>query len=816
MKKLYTALFILLSLMLNAQSNINVYKIEKEGNRLLALGKFSDALVVYESYRTINNGASVAELDKKIQNIRVWRNIQNDAINDFKAGRYISGIQKLKQYRSLFPYIRINSVDQQIENGLVTLERQKGIAKLDDKDRIIFGFEKNYLAETLLEDGEFSKAKSTYQAAIESVSGVKEKNAVKGQAEARIAQINRCEAIQNLINSKSTVDLKKQIDQLETYKTGGGIIVKTIETAISFKRLALESQLRPIDKTKQESENLLELTKNCNDLPSTIFFLQKSSTSSFETSRKDSLIGQLQRINQELTEIRTIKSSGDMLQRKEFVLGGYESLIIQSRAISFVGNDLSNCIQAEYFDFLYKTAKQNFDQESKDIKESRATALQAAVYARTESEKTKSTELLTSINNRIGCETIVSDQFVTLSKVNANLDGCLLVNAKDNLTIVKKYAAGCLTPSLSTAIQTAEKSIINLEKEKSIIEELKRVYQKHVEAGDCSQAESTLEEIRVFTACEQPASIRFADEQVNVLKECNRRAEFLNQLLNSKSQLSFISLVTDGRKINWDREEGYLKSSAKYLFSAELIARDLDEKSAIKQARSKITEAENAITKYRKAALKNENKYYTKITKPELYFASNRFSAAFSNENETINSLPTFVGNYEIGIHVLRAKLDKSLSSSYGVNVSRTNLLIADPSGQTNEELITDYITAEYRLKTGGKKNFRPYMSMGFGVNVPIQTSYKDNLIGFESKKNSFANTNVYSLASVGIEVHRKNIGASLEAFIKIAGFLSNENTGESIFPVYYPPSFRFARQSQSSFTSQAIITGIAITAHLW
>jgi hypothetical protein len=77
MKKLYTALFILLSLMLNAQSNINVYKIEKEGNRLLALGKFSDALVVYESYRTINNGASVAELDKKIQNIRVWRNIQN-------------------------------------------------------------------------------------------------------------------------------------------------------------------------------------------------------------------------------------------------------------------------------------------------------------------------------------------------------------------------------------------------------------------------------------------------------------------------------------------------------------------------------------------------------------------------------------------------------------------------------------------------------------------------------------------------------------------------------------------------------------------
>lgn len=802
MKNIFMLLILTFSTITFAQNNINYFKIERAGNNLLSSGDFDGAKAVFESYR-IATSEKYPDLENKITNIVRFTEFHKEAERLFDNGKYYQSIEKFKKYREFFPKLSIRQIDNKIELCIKKIEQENNFKSLEDKNKVIIGFEKNYLAEKALEDGQFERAKSLYISAIEIVKSIKEKNSVKEQANLRISQINICLSI--LKNIEVSND---KIRLYESYRSNGGIVVKPFENKIAVLRIEKDNQI-PLD-TDNIENLLIKISNNC-DMNTLINYVSSISSNKFKTASKDTIYQRLYRLNNDLIEIRSIKNEGDPSQKLRFVFGGYETLIFESEKIPIVGRNINICLRKEYHAYLSSYAQRNLDYE-RDLNVARDLAIASKQYATSKVELELTDELIKKISNRIGCENIIKDQLLMINTIEANLNNCLLDVAKNNFQkVLVSIEGGCVSPLLDNKVSSIRERIKTLEFKLARIISLKNGIIYQLNSLSCNNAERDLSELENIETCNKNEITFFINQTTKDINDCKRKVQFKTQLSLVKNKLYDISILNNITSLKNAKLE--IKNAKNDLQNIKKIATQ-NEEFQINQVNEKIKELED---KY----LLIKNRYYLKIFKPELYFASLYLSPKLSFGDNNIKTVPTYLSNYEIGINLRTLKREKSIGSIIGLHYLTNDFQILNSAGNLSEQVKAEYLSGEFKLTTGFKKNSHPYIGIGIGINYPIRVKYYDitnntNEIGNYFKNNKYVNPHGFLGAFIGYESHRKNIGFSVEGFVRISGFLENENTKRTDSPVLNISNFKFSNSNANHYNSSALTIGLATTFHLW
>lgn len=812
MKNLCFIFFLCLTLPVFSQSNIDLYKIEKEGDRLVSAGKLENAAAVYGKYKIISGNTSVASMDKKIENVNLLLELDKQANESYNAGKYIQSVDKFKQYRKLFPGISITRMDTKIEDALVRIEKQGSIASLNEKDKIIFGFEKNYLGEKAMETGDFDRAKELYKSAAASVKNIKLKNSVTEQANERLAQINKCLNIRMAV--KSITEPKNKSELLESYKSSGGIIIRTFEQEIISLRLQIENGGTVVNSNSIGKE-LQKLASNC-DLNTLTAFVGGSDASLYESNRsKDSLYSQIYNLNVDLNEIRTIKLSRDNSQRNQFVFGGYEALILSSDKIPIVGEELKTCLKKEYFSFLYSTAKPIYEQEMNLIV-ARDIAINAKQYATTREDEMKINDLISKINSRVGCGQIISLLTSSLNIIDTNLDNCLLTLATSNFDKMIRASEGCMTPVLEARINNTQNKIKSMQSKASRLNKLKLLIDTKLEMLECEGVEQYLTEIRTLEVCNQNELGAYVILKARQFEECSRKTRFNLDVQSATNDIKGLIINTETIEAVTSR----IENARIKLEDAQKIA-TTSEQYQLKEAQKDMERAEDRLRVAKADRRKERLRNYDRIIKPELYIAAMTLIPRISSKQGAQIKTESSTGNYETGLNLRFLRRKSPVGSAIGIHYATNDFQILNERGILSERVKAEYLGAEYKLTTGFKKNSHPYFGLGFGAKIPIKAVYEDKILNtrvenayFQS--NDYVKTQVFSSLSLGFEGHRKNLGFSIEGFARFSGFLEDDKDKTTTFPILKQENFRFYKNNPDVYKISAISWGFALTVHLW
>lgn len=807
MKALYTCILLLAYLSASAQMNVDLYRIEKEGDRALTQGRFDDAIEIYKKYKIISNGIPIPDLDRKIVSTEELKSFYAEANRAYRSQKYVQSIDKFKQYRKLFPGMSIKSIDSKIEDALVEIERQGKLAELAEKEKIIYGFEKTYQAEKAMENGDLSVAKKLYDAAVASVHQVRERNSVMELATKRIKQIYLCTGIQERL--KTITETKKQIELLESYKSNGGLIVRPLEDRIVLLRLQSEQETPG---GVEKELNRLALT--C-QLDALLIYLKNSDAGLYQPVSKEALYKAIYDFNVDLTEIRNLKTYGDESQRNRFVFGGYEALIKQADDLQIVGNSVKECLQREYSTFLYVTAKRILDEGLNPLN-AREIAINAKQFVVSAPDAAKVDDLIQEIKKRIGCEGIVRDLMSSITIIEANLQSCKLNVANDRLQAVNKSSVGCLTPQLEQRILTVTEATLALKQKTERIALLKMTINDKLQKTDCASVGQYLDELNSMTNCNQAEITAFVLVKRGELSECIRKKKLDDLLYSVNSTVDNIRASMG----NIAAEKAKLYRAESLLQNAQTISLP-GEKEQITQLKNKIEGAWATIKDVEVTARKNRRRNYLKLIKPELYFAAMYLDPTIEFGTESVKTSGTFLGNYEVGLNFRFLKRENMFNHALGVHYATNEYKILDDKNYLSEQVNAEFITSEYKITTGFKRNSHPYLGLGIGLKWPIKVNYQDEVLRKTIQTayfqpNNYVNTHVFSTFSIGYESHRKNVGFSVECFVRLSGSMVESDTKKSVFPVLKQQNFKFSQGSAAYYNSSMISWGLSFTTHLW
>lgn len=807
MKLLYVLLLLLAGGTALSQVHGDLYSLEKEGDRLLQAGRFSEAIRVYEKYRVVSGGRPYEEMDRKIANVRDFMVLHNEGQVAVKAGRFSPAIEKWSSYRKLFPGMSIKPVDAEIERALVESQRSRYEKTLEEKDRIILGFELNYQAERAFETGDFAKAADYYERAVAGVKQVRQRNSVAELANRRLSQLRRSIDIAGKLPSVGAVADKLTL--LESYRSYGGIIVLPFEEKITVFRAETE---RP-DTPETIAAALRKRAGEC-ELSTLMAHVRESKWPTIEGVSKDSLYAALSDLNRHLSEIENIGLRGDESQRDQFVFSGFETLIRRSRKIPLVGENISVCIRQKYEDLLLQHAERIFEQ-GKDLNVARNMTLQALQTAASAGGRSRASALLQKINSWLGCENIIKTQLLALNTIQTNLDNCLLETARTHFQKVESAVEGCLTPRLEERLRFIREKINTLEQKSARQLELKTAIELALTERRCADVDQHLIEIQTSNGCQDPSVAAYISRIKTETEACRRKSSFALYIGGVKSLLEEAS----ARPADPAAAEKALHRAEETLDEAQKLRKDDEEQREIDALKGAIVSAREQTRNRKKGGRYVWLREYRSLVKPEVHVAAVGYLPRIQSGYGSVRTNTYLPDNVELGMNVRFIKRGRGVNASLGIRYARNSFDILDDKDWFSEGIKADFLGLEGKLMTGSPEARRLYFALHGGVQVPVQTTYyqtyRTNAVTY-SGANPYVNTHLFFGGSLGYENQLRNRGFSVEVFARAYGFLPVSGKAGDQFPLLKYQNFRFAQNLSTHFNTSALALGIALTCRFW
>jgi hypothetical protein len=224
---------------------------------------------------------------------------------------------------------------------------------------------------------------------------------------------------------------------------------------------------------------------------------------------------------------------------------------------------------------------------------------------------------------------------------------------------------------------------------------------------------------------------------------------------------------------------------------------------------------ENKKIESEKLSIKNANVDYdnadfTRVRKLEYYIASSNIKSNIISDTIGVSTTSNSISNLSIGLNFRYYSRNSQLGSMWILRYQDYGFSILPDSIEKNPETLkVKQVSFEFRATAQGKRNFHPVISMGVGVNYPIQVNYTDSQRNEITSKlfelNDYVRPTPYTVLGFGLALEKKKFSITLEAILRINGFLVQSS-------YLNHKKFEYSKYNEQSFGSGYFEKSIGIS----